>query len=86
MLTKIRKFTKLSSEEKKLFIEAYVTLGIMHASILTISFKRLTSSLEHRKRYVAPKLEKIGKMAIKTKGNWSSQTDNNGSQTKHKVR
>ncbi len=49
MLSKIRKFTKLSSEEKKLFIEAYITLGIMRAAILTISFKRLTRSLEHRK-------------------------------------
>lgn len=47
MLSKIRKFTKLPSEEKKLFIEAYVTLGIMRAAILTISFKRLTRSLDH---------------------------------------
>jgi len=47
MLYKIKKFTKLSSEEKKLFLEAYITLGIMRASILTISFKRLTRSLEH---------------------------------------
>lgn len=47
MLSKMRKFTKLSSEEKKLFIEAYITLGIMRAAILTISFKRLTRSLEH---------------------------------------
>ncbi len=34
MLDKIRKFTKLSSKEKKLFLEAYVTLGIMRAAIL----------------------------------------------------
>ena len=47
MLTKIRKFTKLSSEEKRLFLEAYITLGIMRAAVLTISFKRLTRSLEH---------------------------------------
>ncbi len=47
MLRKIRKFTKLSSEEKKLFLEAYLMLGIMRASILSISFKRLTHSLEH---------------------------------------
>ncbi|WP_373033745.1 lasso peptide biosynthesis B2 protein [Sulfurovum sp.] len=47
MLNKIKKFTKLSSEEKKLFLEAYVTLGIMRAAILTVSFKRLTRSLEH---------------------------------------
>ncbi len=47
MLRKIRKFTKLSSEEKKLFLEAYLMLGIMRASILSISFKRLTHLLEH---------------------------------------
>ena len=49
MLYKIKKFTKLSFEEKKLFAEAYVTLGLMRAAILTISFKRLTRSLEHLK-------------------------------------
>lgn len=47
MLNKIKKFTKLSSEEKKLFLEAYVTLGMMRTAILTVSFKRLTRSLEH---------------------------------------
>ncbi len=47
MLYKIRKFLKLSSEEKKLFLEAYVTLGMMRTAILTISFKRLTRTLEH---------------------------------------
>jgi len=47
MLHKIKKFNKLSSEEKKLFVEAYVTLGMMRTAILTVSFKRLTRSLEH---------------------------------------
>jgi len=54
MIQKFKKFTKLSAEEKKLFTEAYVTLGIMRAAILTVSFKRLTRSLEH-----LPKKEKI---------------------------
>jgi len=54
MLYKIKKFTKLSSEEKKLFLEAYVTLGVMRAAILTVSFKRMTRSLEH-----LPKKEEI---------------------------
>ena len=54
MIQKFKKFTKLSLEEKKLFIEAYVTLGIMRAAILTVSFKRMTRSLEH-----VPKKEKI---------------------------
>lgn len=47
MFNKIRKFTALSTEEKKLFLEAYVMLGVMRAAILTVSFKRLTRSLEH---------------------------------------
>jgi len=49
MFRKIKKFTTLTSEEKKLFLEAFVTLGIMRALILTISFKHLTRSLEHQK-------------------------------------
>ncbi len=52
MLRKIQKFIKLTKEEKKLFLEAYIMLGIMRASILTISFKRLTRSLEHQKSKV----------------------------------
>jgi len=47
MIQKFKKFTKLSSEEKKLFLEAYVTLGMIRTAILTISFKRLTRSLDH---------------------------------------
>ena len=47
MIQKFKKFTKLSSEEKKLFMEAYVTLGTMRAAILSVSFKRLTRNLEH---------------------------------------
>ena len=61
MLRKIRKFSKLSSEERKLFLEAYVTLGIMRAAILTVSFKRSTRSLEHlpKKNEINCKLMKI---------------------------
>ncbi len=64
MIQKFKKFTKLSSEEKKLFLEAYYTLGKMRASILTISFKRLTRSLEH----IAKKkeLEKLGEKEMQT--------------------
>ena len=47
MIKKFKKFSQLSGEEKKLFLEAYITLGMMRAAILTISFKRLTRSLEH---------------------------------------
>ena len=41
------KFFSVSFLEKRLFVEAYILLGIMRAAILTISFKRLTSSLNH---------------------------------------
>lgn len=54
MLYKFKKFRELSSEEKKLFLEAYVTLGMMRTAILTISFKRLTRKLDH-----LPKKEEI---------------------------
>ena len=46
MFAKFRKFIQLPLEEKQLFVEAYVTLGIMRAAILTVSFKRLTKNLE----------------------------------------
>ena len=54
MIQKFKKFTKLSAEEKSFFLEAYITLGIMRAAVLTVSFKRLTRYLEH-----LPKKEKI---------------------------
>lgn len=47
MLQKIKKFTKLTSKEKKLFLEAYITLGVMRTAILTLSFKWLTRDLQH---------------------------------------
>lgn len=51
MIKKFNKFTKLSSAEKQLFIEAFVVLGIMRAAILTVSFKRLTRSLKHHEAF-----------------------------------
>ncbi len=48
MIRKFKKFEKLSFREKKLFLEAYVTVGIMRAAILRVSFKRLTRSLEYQ--------------------------------------
>jgi len=47
MLYKVKKFIDLDVEEKKLFLEAYATLGMVRTAILTISFKRLTRALEH---------------------------------------
>lgn len=48
MLSEIKKFLRLSTAEKKVFLEAYLTLGLMRAAILTISFERLTRSLKHQ--------------------------------------
>lgn len=57
MIRQFKKFIQLSSEEKIFFMEAYVTLGMMHLGILTVSFKRLTRSLEHKaKKKALPKL------------------------------
>lgn len=47
MLRELKKFFALDSEEKRLFFEAYLTLGITRAAILTIPFKRLTRTLIH---------------------------------------
>jgi hypothetical protein len=68
MLNKIRKFTTLSLEEKKLFLEAYVMLGVMRVAILTVSFKRLTRSLEHQAQRpdLATLTESQQEKAIKT--------------------
>ena len=64
MIQKFKKFTKLSSEEKKLFMEAYVTLGMMRSAILTVSFKRLTRSLDHEAK--KKELQKLNDQEMKT--------------------
>ena len=48
MIRKFKKFRKLSFKEKKLFFEAYATVGIMRVAILRIPFERLTRSLKHQ--------------------------------------
>jgi len=47
MLSNIKKFAQLPRKEKRLFWEAYWTLGVMRAAILRIPFKNLTRSLQH---------------------------------------
>ena len=64
MIQKFKKFTKLSLEEKKLFFEAYYTLGKMRGAILTISFKQLTRSLEHAAK--GKELDKLDEEEMKT--------------------
>ena len=48
IINKIRNFSKLSSRERSLFLEARLILGMMQVSIRTISFKRLTCSLKQQ--------------------------------------
>ena len=45
-LDNLRKFKQLSPEDRKLFLEAWLTLGLMRTAILVLSFKRLTRSLK----------------------------------------
>ncbi len=47
MLTQIKKFFALEWRDKKNLIRAYFLLGIMRAAILSLTFKRLSRSLEH---------------------------------------
>jgi hypothetical protein len=55
MLEKLARFSNLTRNRKKLFLEAYVTLGIMRAAILTVAFKRLTRNLHHTGTEADPK-------------------------------
>ncbi len=66
MIKKFKKFSKLPAKEKNLLLEAYITLGIMRAGILTVSFKRLTRSLEHlpQKEEIAELNEKEMQIAL----------------------
>ncbi len=59
MMKKIRKFTKLESRQRWLFIEAYARLGVMRAAILTLPFKKLVKSLDHQKGALAPRLKGV---------------------------
>lgn len=52
MIRKIKLFFALPAEEKRLFGEAYFLLGLMRASILLVSFKRLTRSLSHSSTHI----------------------------------
>jgi len=49
ILHKIRIFFSLGKQEKKLFCQAFILLGIIRVKMLTQPFKHLTRSLEHQK-------------------------------------
>ncbi len=55
MLNRIKKFTALNRDERRLFFEAFVTLGIMRFALLALPFKRLVRSLtQYREPVQAP--------------------------------
>jgi len=56
MFEKVAKFAKLTGPRKRLFLEAFVTLGIMRAAILTVSFRRLTQTLRHSNGEIAAEI------------------------------
>ena len=78
MLKLIRKFRYLSSNEKRLFVEAWLTLGFMRGAILTIPFKRLTRALEQHQNdaEITPLSREKLHLAITT-GKIISQAANN---------
>jgi hypothetical protein len=64
MLRKTKKFFQLSAQERRLFVEAYCTLGVMRAAILKVPFKKLTQALEHSTGKCEPvKLDDVQKKA-----------------------
>ena len=70
MIEKFKRFIALSSEEKKLFMEAFMMLGMMRAAVLSLSFKRLTRSLEQleNKKKVLEKLDEKEAYTAKSVG------------------
>jgi hypothetical protein len=54
MFNRVRKFAALDASQKLIFVQAWFLLGWMRAAILTVSFKRLTASLQHHREIVPP--------------------------------
>ncbi len=54
MFNRVRQFAALGASQKLIFVQAWFLLGWMRAAILTVSFKRLTGSLQHRRETVSP--------------------------------
>lgn len=51
---KLQKFSALNAGEKATLLKAWFLLGYTRAAILTVSFKRLTASLEHHRDAANP--------------------------------
>ena len=47
MLKRLRQFSALNGDDRRIFIKAWFLLGWMRAAILMTSFKRLTRALDH---------------------------------------
>lgn len=50
MIQKIKKFSQLSGEQKRLFLEAWFRLVFFRTALMAVTFKRLTRSLEQLPR------------------------------------
>jgi len=55
---KLKKFSGLTCKQRRYFIEAYITLGLMRAAIAIIPFKRLVKSLDRQAETGEPALNK----------------------------
>ncbi len=54
MSNRVRQFAVLDASQKLIFVQAWFLLGCIRAAILTVSFKRLTASLQHHRETVPP--------------------------------
>lgn len=54
MTGKLQKFFALNAADKAILFRAWFLLGYVRAAILTVSFKRLASLLEHHRDVVTP--------------------------------
>lgn len=54
MFNRVRQFIALNTRQKLVFIQAWFLLGGMRAATLTVSFKRITASLQHHRETVPP--------------------------------
>lgn len=62
MLRHIRKFTKLNTQEKVLFLQAFILLGIIRIAILTRPFKQIIRPLRHHNHIKPPQTVQLRKM------------------------
>ncbi|RLA53342.1 MAG: lasso peptide biosynthesis B2 protein [Gammaproteobacteria bacterium] len=54
MFNRVRQFAALDASQKLIFVQVWFLLGWIRVAILTVSFKRLTASLQHHREIVPP--------------------------------